>query len=104
MKILHLTLKKKWFNLIKDHVKIEEYREIKPYWNKRLNGSHTHILFVNGYGKDRPRILIELKEIMTGLGLPLWGAPEKKTVYILRLGKIIDTAENGWQKMKGEEQ
>lgn len=35
MKILHLTLKKKWFDMI-GFYKLEEYREIKPYWITRL--------------------------------------------------------------------
>lgn len=33
---LHLGLKKKWYELIESGVKKEEYREIKPYWIKRL--------------------------------------------------------------------
>lgn len=35
-KILHLTLMKKWFNEILARSKKIEYREIKPYWTKRL--------------------------------------------------------------------
>jgi len=34
--ILNLTLKKQWFDLIKSGVKVEEYREIKTYWARRL--------------------------------------------------------------------
>lgn len=36
MKILHLTLKKKWFDLIASGEKKEEYREIKDYWARRF--------------------------------------------------------------------
>ncbi len=36
MKILHLTLKKKWFDMVLSGIKKEEYREVKPYWNRRL--------------------------------------------------------------------
>ena len=36
MKTLHLTLKKKWFDMIASGEKKEEYREIKPYWEKRF--------------------------------------------------------------------
>ena len=36
MKVLHLTLKKKWFDMIASGEKKEEYREIKPYWVSRL--------------------------------------------------------------------
>lgn len=37
MKTLHLTLKKQYFDEILAGVKTEEYRQVKPYWNKRLS-------------------------------------------------------------------
>jgi len=91
VKVLHLTLKKKWFDMIASGEKSEEYRELKPYWHKRLNKSYDVIQFRNGYAKDAPRITVELREIMTGLGIIPWGAPEGEPVYILKLGKIIST-------------
>lgn len=36
MKILDLVLKGKWYDMIASGAKYEEYREIKPYWFKRL--------------------------------------------------------------------
>lgn len=36
MRILHLTLKAKFYDMISSGEKTEEYREIKPYWIKRL--------------------------------------------------------------------
>jgi hypothetical protein len=36
MRVLKLTLKKKWYNMIFSGNKLEEYREIKSYWIKRL--------------------------------------------------------------------
>lgn len=44
MKTLTLSLKKKWFNKIKKGVKKEEYREIKPFWIKRLLECTEHDL------------------------------------------------------------
>lgn len=41
MKTLHLTLNKKWFDMIAAGVKKEEYREIKPYWERRFNPTYT---------------------------------------------------------------
>jgi hypothetical protein len=35
---LHLVLKDKWFQMYKDGLKTEEYREITPYWCNRLLG------------------------------------------------------------------
>lgn len=47
MKTLHLTLKKKWFDMIASGEKKEEYREIKPYWITRL-------VDWSGYPKESP--------------------------------------------------
>tara|TARA_R100000655_G_scaffold14219_1_gene31792 strand:+ start:1125 stop:1718 length:594 start_codon:yes stop_codon:yes gene_type:complete len=90
MIILELNLKKKWFSMILDGTKTEEYREIKKHWDKRFKkkDSYTHIRFRNGYAKNAPQFLIELKSIRIGTGNPDWGAPEKE-VYILELGDII---------------
>ena len=90
VRILHLTLKKQWFDMIKSGEKREEYREIKPYWNKRLNKSYDVVRFRNGYSKDSPVLAVELKEVMTSLGIIEWGAPEGERVYILKLGEIIE--------------
>ena len=88
-KILHLTLKKKWFDLIKSGEKKEEYREIKPYWTKRLTindraiKNYNYIIFTNGYRKDSPKLKIEY----LGLGV---GEFENRKCYVLKLGKIWD--------------
>jgi len=34
--ILHLNLKKYWFNMVAKEIKPEEYRDVKGYWVKRL--------------------------------------------------------------------
>lgn len=36
MKILHFSLKAKWYRMIESGEKPEEYREIKHYWAFRL--------------------------------------------------------------------
>lgn len=36
MKNLQLSLKTKWFEMTKSGIKTEDYREITPYWVKRL--------------------------------------------------------------------
>lgn len=36
MNILHLTIKKKFYDMIASGEKLEEYRSIKPYWISRL--------------------------------------------------------------------
>lgn len=82
-KILHLTLMKKWFDQILAGTKKIEYREIKPYWTKRLfdeNGEaikYDFILFRNGYSKDCPEMFVEYKGIKI------------TDKYEILLGKII---------------
>ena len=53
MKILHLTLKKKWFDMILSGEKTEEYREIKEYWFKRFTKFFKKIFkYCTGYNWD----------------------------------------------------
>ena len=69
-------------------MKKEEYREIKPYWVKRLvNRNYDVIRFRNGYSPDSPVFDIEFKGLARGIGMPEWGAP-KSPVFIIKLGEI----------------
>jgi len=87
-KPLWLILKRKWFDMIASGIKKEEYREIKPYWNSRLNKEYDFVVFRNGYAKDAPVMYIHLNDIRRGIGDMEWGAPEYE-VYIIELGDII---------------
>jgi len=88
---LHLNLHKKWFDMILHGGKKEEYREMKPYFNKIFlaGKKHNTITFSNGYAKNRRQFVVELTNIQNGLGLEAWGAPLGKKVWILHLGEII---------------
>lgn len=49
-KILHLVLKNSWYDKIASGEKTSEYRECKPYWNKKfIDCKYTHIIFHRGY-------------------------------------------------------
>lgn len=91
-KVLNLVVSKQWFEKIVSGEKTEEYREIKPYWASRLVNQnaesgmvgfdefggytavigepeykpYTHVLFINGYRKDSPRIEKEIESITIG--------------------------------------
>ena len=62
MKILTLNLKGEYFDQIKVGIKTEEYRLLKPFWQKRLENRHydaIHIL--RGYppkNDDHRRIVL----------------------------------------------
>lgn len=58
-KILFLTVKKQWFDKIASGEKKVEYREAKPYWNKRLNREFNKIIFKNGYAKTAPSLIAD---------------------------------------------
>ena len=115
MKILDLPLKAKWYSMIECGEKTEEYREIKPYWCKRLSSpcqiglcwmrdesgckwagklhalnplDYTHVRIRCGYTKRT--MLFELKEITIGKGNPQWGAPTNRVDFILKLGKRME--------------
>lgn len=90
--VLTLTISKQWFDKIVSGEKNEEYREIKKYWLSRLVNQqsesgdvlfdefggycrvignleykpYTHVLFINGYRKDSPRIEKEIESISIG--------------------------------------
>jgi len=83
--------------MIESGVKKEEYRELKPYWFKRLalydnRGQliglnplgYTHVRF--RYGYTSRTMLFEVDRIFIGRGKPEWGAPDED-VFIIKLGK-----------------
>ncbi len=111
---LHLPLKAKWYGMIERGEKLEEYREIKPYWIRRLCDNWLrNDLFIdclNGccdscvkrgllrtfrydfiefrYGYTKRTMTFECKGIGIGDGRPEWGAPEEE-VFIIKLGKRV---------------
>lgn len=106
--ILDLVVKAKWYDLIKDGYKREEYREIKPYWCKRIlyacglplpmyywnillsvkkapniNGYSlpTYVRFRRGYTKES--MLFKIDSIEIGFGKSDLGAPAEE-VFIIK--------------------
>lgn len=92
-------------------MKTEEYREIKPYWIKRiakewnlLNEELTiwekgnemfksmpfdRIEFTNGYNPKSPKVILECKGIEIGTGNTKWGAIEHETYFVIKLGSEV---------------
>ena len=62
-KVLHLVLKRKYFERIYNGTKTTEYRDFSKYWQKRFEGKHfTHIKFQLAYSKNPPTMLVEVKD------------------------------------------
>jgi hypothetical protein len=86
MKILHLTLKKKWFDQVASGEKTEEYRENKAYWQTRLTGRrYDEVHFRNGYEPDKPFMRVEC------LGI---GFDKDKNWFVIKLGKMLELKYN----------
>jgi len=83
-KILHLNLYRKWFDQILNGEKKEEYRDITPYWTKRLfdrdgnQRKYDFIIFRNGYSKNALEMKIEFL-----------GVEKKDKKFVIKLGKIM---------------
>lgn len=80
--------------------KLEEYREIKPYWMTRFRKRYDIVNFRNGYGRAAPRMRFVLKGIKIGFGNKSWGAPAVDAVYILELGERLPESEPGSEVTK----
>ena len=80
-KVLHLNLYRKYFDQILNKEKVIEYRNITPYWSKRLEGRHYDVIkFRNGYRKDAPEMVVEYK-----------GMYISDSEYAIVLGNILET-------------
>lgn len=109
---LHLTLSKKWFDIISSGEKLEEYREIKPYWVKRLlpksfsevknplwqvgenyptKHNFTSVVFKNGYQKDAQTCEVEFLGLSIDYPKIIWSDSMgfQNYVFVIKLGKII---------------
>lgn len=113
--MLVLPIKKKWFEMIVSGEKKEEYREIKPYYNKCLGYEvigfpfteaivenfksikeydenqfkDIEIVLRNGYRGDSPKVKCKCK-LRIGQGKKEWGAQEGENYYILEILEILE--------------
>ena len=87
---LKLVLKKKWYDMISSGQKLEEYRDVTDYWNKRISGRQIkYVTFYLGYAKNRPSMTFELQTPVIRYGIPQWGAELGKLYWVLRLGRRL---------------
>lgn len=96
---LTLSLKRKWFDLIKSGVKLEEYREYNPYWCSRfivkepgfndwvhVRIDYTDLVFTLGYPKKDDisrRLRFKNPRIQIRTGKPEWGAEPGKPYFVI---------------------
>lgn len=117
--ILKLTLNKKWFDMILSGDKVTEYRELKPYWVRRLfdwrevavSPEHflaaliekkypmflyakriTKIQFFNGahFSDKLPHFTVDYTGMQIGQGVEDWGAEKGKEYLCLSFSNVHD--------------
>ena len=90
LRVLRLTLKRKWFGMIASGEKREEYREPGKWIMSRLVGKeYDAVEFANGYGRNVPRVTCRFLGWTRGGGNPEWGASPDRHYVVIRLGEII---------------
>ena len=88
--VLHLILHRKYFAAIAAKTKRAEYRDLTPYWKKRLEGRRYDVVhFRNGYATEAPEMWVQF------LGLRKQGKGRSGR-YVIRLGRILKIKR--WKK------
>lgn len=113
--MLILPIKKKWFDMILNGEKKEEYREIKPYYTSRFSkylpfkinsgfwncdgdiaeiyiAQHPDdlcfdVVFRNGYSTNSPSFIAKVS-LSIGTGKEEWGAEQGREYYVLRILEV----------------
>lgn len=95
VRILHLTLKKEWFDLMISGKKRVEYRKPSKWIISRLEKEYDVIRFINGYGSDKPYFVCEYKGFEISkksetINLEKSEIQVEKGSYMINLGKILE--------------
>lgn len=100
---LQLVLKTKWFRMIESGEKLQEYRDITPYWWKRIfqsdfienpmkggyAGKHRFVRFRLGYKKNAEEMTFKLGHIGIGNANPDWAEGSMDKMIVLNLQERI---------------
>lgn len=91
-RVLRLTLKRRWFDMVACGQKLEEYRSPSQWIESRLRGkSYDLVEFKNGYGPNVPCVTVEFKGWHIGHGHESWGATPGWSYFVIQLGEIVST-------------
>lgn len=95
--ILPLVLKGKWYDMIASGKKEEEYRDYKPFWQKRicnfLRKKGTGVVaFSYAYTKADMFYTIKLVYKSFESNHPEWGEPETPH-YVIKLGERVELVD-----------
>lgn len=84
--VLRLPVNEYWYNLIKTGKLTYDYREMKPYWDKRLDGKTYDVVeFYHRFKSEIPPMRFKFEWIRKGHYVNY-----DKDVYIIKFGEKID--------------
>lgn len=90
-----------WFKLLAEGVKTEDYRDLTEYWHRRLHGrTYKTVTIRNGFDPLAPEAVFEFAGVEIGTGRTEWGAPGGKTMYIIKLGRLVSLENFGRKPQK----
>ena len=92
--LLILPIKGFWLRKIWNEEKLEEYRNITPYYEKRLEKYKDFPSFTVGFRAGysmNSAFLVCLCKLKKGEGFEEWGAEKDKKYYVLELLKVYKT-------------
>lgn len=80
--IVHFVLKYCWYDMIASGNKIEEYREIKPYYKKLANlREGDTVVFHKGYSNIC--MVAKVRYCYQSFGIPSWGGNPDKMQWVI---------------------
>ncbi|MCM1218251.1 MAG: hypothetical protein NC548_27510 [Lachnospiraceae bacterium] len=87
-RVLKLPVNEYWYNLIVSGRLSSDYREIKPYWIKRLeNKEYDVVEFYHRFNKNIKPIRYKFECIQKG---KLCDVNYNKNVYVIKFGEKIE--------------
>ncbi|SRR6266404_1215783 len=83
MEKITTTIKREWLKEIVAKRKTVEYRDIKPYWEKRFKAIKPPFVLrlINGMSKNAPEVTVLVRKVVRN---------KKKGKFELHIGKILE--------------
>ena len=96
--VLHLPLKRKWYDMIASGEKLEEYRDHSPYWTTRIMNAIRKdkkcVVAAFSLGRNMATMFFDVLVIkaVSGSDHPEWGEP-KHLHWMILLGCRVKWSE-----------
>lgn len=104
MRVLRLSLKKQFYDMIESGFKREEYRELKDYWYRRLtnmDGSFQHYDYITfSYGYTKRTMTYRFNGVRIGYGVPEWGGSYSLGTFCISIGVLVSKTDKDGKLIK----